>query len=64
MRDLPVVLVLQAGADPMRRVGVDRPALYRLKLLLKGLLRQAGWVVVECRDQVPTTIVYPGGEYI
>jgi hypothetical protein len=59
------VLVLRAGPDPLLRRGLKgRTEVYRLKLLLKGVLRQFGFVVVEMKELYPSPYVWGWGEGI
>ena len=46
----PVVLYLLPLADPLRRQGIDRPALRRLRQALKVLRRAYGLKCVLLRD--------------
>jgi hypothetical protein len=55
MTDRPrYVLVIEAGPDPLTRRGYPpRPAEARLRGVLKGLVRAAGFKVVDCYPHPP-----------
>lgn len=47
-------LVFHDVGDPMQRThGIDRPAHYRLKILLKRMLRDYGFRIDSCRNPLP-----------
>lgn len=60
-RHPPLTLVIRGDRDP-RRLG--RPALYRLRAVLRGLLRQAGWVVVDLTELHPSPVMWGDGQGI
>lgn len=48
------VLVIEAVADPLERNhGINRSANYRLKLVLKRLLRDYGFKCIRCGPETP-----------
>ncbi len=57
-------LILRPGPDPLKRVGVDRPALQRLKPLLKAMGRQYGWVCMGYPDYLRFPVMGGHGEGI
>ncbi len=57
-------LILRPGPDPLKRQGVDRPALVRLRGLLKDLLRKAGWICVGFPDHLYMPVMGGHGEGI
>jgi hypothetical protein len=50
------ILVIEAGPDPLyKHHGVSRDANYRLRVLLKRLLRDLGFKCISCGPETPPT---------
>ncbi len=60
-----VVIHIRPVADPQARDGrPGRAPLYRLRGLLRVMLRGFGWKVCDMHELHPAPVVWPGGEGI